>query len=184
MRLLMVAAAALLIGPSTVQAQGPEALAEGRTSIAFAIPQSGSTSFGIWKQLSPTRALGLQGSVLYGRHESEFANHESTQFQISVAPAMKWYRSLTPTVAPFLRGSVGVGYNRSEQLSGDIRIETDGFNVNASAGIGVDWFPLRSISIGGFTGLSGALGRVDSGTERNSLTLGTTTSALTMHIYF
>lgn len=186
MRQLMVAAAALMIGASVAQAQGPEALREGRTSIAFAIPQSGSTTFGIWKQLSPTRALGLEASALYARRDRKQPDSESTEFVVSVTPAMKWYRSLSSTVAPYIRASAGVGYSSTKhEQSGNTVDESDGFSVSAGGGIGVDWFPLRSISIGGFTGLNAGYGRTESNNlDENSFFLRTGTSALTMHIYF
>lgn len=179
-----MAAAALLIGASAAQAQGPEALTPGKTSIAFSIPTSGSNSFGIWKQLTPTRALGINAAVEYGRIDEDSGNDRS-EFAISLAPSMKWYRSLSRTVAPFIQGSAGVGYNRVVNEVGDQEIESDGFNVNASAGLGVDWFPLNSISIGGFTGLRAAFGSFNNGnSDQTSALVRTFTSGLTMHIYF
>lgn len=184
MKQLTVAAAAFLVGASVVEAQGPGAMT-GKTSIAFSIPQSGSTSFGVWKQQTPVRALGIESSLQYGRHDYRSSNSETRELQIGVAPVMKWYRATSGNVAPFLRGSAGVGYNRIEQQTGDVGVERGGFNINASVGLGVDWFPLSGISIGGFTGLGATFGKTNpSLADTRSLFIGTNTSSITMHIYF
>jgi hypothetical protein len=84
-------------------------------------------------------------------------------------------------VAPFLYGSAEFGYSKRNVPTTDGSIK----NFGLATGLGAEWFPVRSVSIGGFTGLR--LGHSSSSvgpTSTSSFALSTMTSGLAIQLYF
>lgn len=176
----MVLAGVAAAPAAAQQAGSANALQKGRRSISFGLP--GSPRFGIWTMLSERTNLGLNA-------ELEMQNSDAPDVEgwgLELAPAIKRYtRGLGP-VMPFLYGEVNLGFGKSSQGGNDVT----NWGTGAFGGLGVEWFPVRSISIGGYTGLG--LRYTSSEIEtpgvpsdnRTDFRLSTGTSGLSLQIYF
>ncbi|HEY8470544.1 MAG TPA: hypothetical protein VIL18_12915 [Longimicrobiales bacterium] len=187
MRLKVAVVSAMVLAavaaPAAAQQAGSEnALQKGRRSISFGLPGGGGTSFGIWTMLSQRTNLGL--NVELDMRDSDTPDVGS--WELELAPAIKRYtRGLGP-VTPFLYGEVSLGFAESSQGANDL----SSWSTGAFGGLGVEWFPVRSVSIGGYTGIG--LSYMSSEVEtpglpsdsRTDFRLSTGTSALSLHIYF
>jgi hypothetical protein len=178
-----MALAAVAASPAAAQQAGSQnALQKGRRSISFSLPDGGGTSFGIWTMLSERTNLGLNVGI--EMQDSDAPDVEGWELQL--APAIKRYtRSLGP-VTPFLYGEVNLGFGESSQGANDV----SNWGTGAFGGLGVEWFPVRSVSIGGYTGigLRYTSSEVDTpglpSDTRTDFRLSTATSGLSLQIYF
>lgn len=81
---------------------------------------------------------------------------------------------------------MSVGFGKSSQGASDV----SNWSTGAFGGLGVEWFPVRSVSIGGYTGigLTYASSKVETpgvpSDSRTDFRLSTGTSGLSLHIYF
>ncbi len=167
----------------------------GDRSIAFSLPEAGSGVFGLWWHRSRGWAFGLElGASAAASLRTGGADPDQlgSSVSLSVGPALKRYRGSLGPVAPYFLA--GLGVSGSIQYSA---VDVPGTDPVARWGVGgyvrmaggVDWFVAERVSIGGHVG-----GRVGYGfqparsdkaePDRHSLTLGTFTSGLTLHIYF
>jgi hypothetical protein len=162
---------------AAAHAQSPTALQQGRTSIAFTLPNSGGEDIGLWKFTNDRTNVGLDLGFGYASIHDAGSTASAHQWHLNAGPAIKKYFNATTHVAPFGRFGVSGGYFHAPS--------EHHVTVGAQAGLGADWFPTDQISIGGYTGLQANLNRVQqSGRTRNNWDAGTFLSALTLHIYF
>jgi len=171
--------AILLATSQPLQGQAPQGLARGTLSLELALPEGGGGNFGLWNQVGTSTSIGWNVGFAYSRDETDIA--ERSQLRISVGPELKEHFSIRSRVAPFYRFGIFGLYDRDTRTQDELENRETSWGVGGSVALGVDWFPLDQISIGGHTGL-----RVDylDAEERSQLNAGTFLSQLTMRIYF
>lgn len=175
--------ALLLATSQPLRAQAPQALARGTLSLEFALPDGGGGNFGLWNQVGTSTSIGWTVGFDYSKEEAEQTGTSASRLAISLGPELKEHFSIRPRVAPFYRFGIAGLYDRRRLTTADGETEerTESWGVAGSAALGVDWFPLDQVSIGGHTGFR--LGYTD-GDDRSFLTARTFLSQLTMRIYF
>ena len=164
MRSLLVALLVTLSLPAALEAQesASETLVTGRRSITFNIFSGGTGSFGVWKMRSEAQNLGvLVDAAIQYRHtavEGDGNDRTAVGFSVGVGPELRRYTSVSGRVAPygFMGGRLGFGYGRTT-IEPDL--EDDSWNALLSGriGLGVDFFPVRNLSIGAQTGVGATL---------------------------
>lgn len=171
--------------PASAQRR-PEPLREGTYSLAFTIPTASTTSFGIWRLFSDRTAVGLDVNFNYRseEHEAQGRVNEADGFSVHIGPALKRYFSPERTVAPFLYGAATVGYSQADLRTFTRNEDREAFDASGALGLGVDWFPLDRLSIGGFTGLTAGYSTTDRPGDHQAWSVRTFRSDLVMHIYF
>lgn len=148
-------AAALLAAPLAAQeeTERPNALREGAHSLSFTLPQGGGGMLGVWRMVSPRTNLGVGVGVQAQRSETEHdgGEVEVDRWELALELAARRYVSTARAVAPFLEvgvfGAVARVRAGQEQLE-----EASSTQGGLGAGAGVEWFPARSVSVGGSTG--------------------------------
>lgn len=183
-----IAAAALtvaLTAPSAAGAQeaaGANALERGATSVMVGV--SPDPTLGFWTMLSGRTALGLVGTAQRsGSLIGEVEVYRHTQLLLS--PQVKRYWSHDGDVLPYLHGGVYASLLEFKD-SGDTRNDIDAFG--GSLAVGLDWFPVSRISVGGQAGMAlnrtGATTRSQDAVSRSTTwSLETFTAALQVHFY-
>lgn len=183
-----IAATVLAAAPvAAQQADEPvNSLERGRRSLSFSLPDGGGASFGYWVMRSEQTNLGIDVGFRINRSIIE-GNDDPMNYSISVGPALRRYVVLDGHVAPFLQGGIDLSYGSRSVGGGDER----SIGLRPTVGLGVEWFPVRSISIGGYAGIGIGYARtrvdLDTGTDPDptqTLSIGTFTSALALRIYF
>jgi hypothetical protein len=171
--------AILLATSQPVQAQAPQGLARGTLSLELALPEGGGGNFGLWNQVGTSTSIGWNVGFAYANNDTETVDR--SQLSISVGPELKEHFSIRPRVAPFYRFGIFGLYDRDIRTQDELETRTESWGVGGSVALGVDWFPLDQISIGGHTGF-----RVDylDAEDRTQLNARTFLSQLTMRIYF
>lgn len=174
--------AAVVIGPT----RGPSGSGDPAA-------RESSVGFGVWWQQSEMRALALEldAGVHLSRHTGSAAlERTGTATSVAVGPALKWYRPAAGPVSPYLYAALRLGTSWNGRRSGTSQPPASSWAFHAAGrlGLGVDWFPLDRISVGGFTGGRLGYGYTGSGQVRHrrgqSLGLDLFTSGLKLHIYF
>jgi len=178
----------VLTATSSARAEEGEsrAIQKGRYSVALSLPDGGGTSFGIWKMIAARSNLGLTLGI---NHEFRRATDGPDTLRdesgggfwsVSFGPSLKRYLVVHRSVSPFLLGSLSGSYLWSKGLYRRA--------ATLAWGLGADWTPLESMSIGGSTGISwteAMESRSDFGAPKLSTsTFNTLASALTLHLYF
>jgi len=166
------------------------AIAKGRWSLAFALPDGGGSQFGVWKMVSGRSNLGLNLGIDHSFDvetwgpDSARSRSGSVYWTFSLQPSMKRYLFVRDPVSPFLSIALKGSYGWNE--SGPFRRLSR--SATLSAGVGADWTPLRDLSIGASTGIEWTEGMVsenDPDATKNMFSLfGTRTGSLTLHLYF
>lgn len=168
-------------------------------SLAFALPDGGGSAFALWwygerggwgMELDAHINASLDTG---GRSPDRFVARTT----FSAGPAFKRYREAAGPVSPFLYSGFGVrgGYDRSDVDDPDVPTTTAWrVGLYGRLGLGVDWFPLERVSIGGYTGMEAFyhFAAHDSGPslpypgdgDRHSGGLDLFTSSLTLNVYF
>jgi hypothetical protein len=147
-----LALAAGLAAAPRAQAQqgaGDNALRPGATSITLGV--AADPSVGIWTMPSGRTAVGIVGSVQGIR--SSFGDTESDQTLLVIAPQVKRYGSTDGAILPYLHGSVFASLTEFEGRSPGATSGGRFTAVGATAGVGLDWFPVRRVGLGGHAGL-------------------------------
>lgn len=181
------------ISPRLAAAQGPAAatLVEGRRSIQLGGIDNGSASFGFWKMRDARTNLGIVIDANLGINRTSSDNTDthdtSIGFGFNAGPELRRYTDIGGRVAPygFVGGSVGANVNRSStQDDSETRWTA---RVGARAGLGAEYFPTESLSIGGQMGVGAGFNYdpepFEDGT-RWSLGLGTFGASIMAAIYF
>lgn len=163
-RLSRLGAVAMLAGATSVAAdslpQGP--LAErGTWALGFDLRSGEGSSFSLWRVQSPKTALGLEASLDWRRNESDLKSPSRGEWRyqslsVELRPTLKRYRPLRDGIAAYVYGQGLGGFSGSSRDDGGSTRETSTsmIDLGVGLGLGVDWFPLERISVGGRTGLS------------------------------
>jgi hypothetical protein len=156
---------------------------EGQRSISFGVRGEGYNTFGLWTMRSDRTNLGLIGTFEYMRGTTDPGGGKSSRSGLDLAPTLRRYTGQIGPVLPYLQGGIGLGYYTA---STD---DYSGRSVSARGGVGVEWFPVSNVGVGGYTGLN--MGymwtrRGPSNVRRatNTFSLTTMTSGLSAQIYF
>jgi len=175
-----VAIPAILLATSQpLQAQAPQGLARGTLSLEFALPEGGGGNFGLWNQVGTSTSIGWNVGFSYSNDETDIA--ERSRLHVSVGPELKEHFSIRPRVAPFYRFGLFGLYDRDLRTQNELETRETSWGVGGSVALGVDWFPLDQISLGGHTGFRVGYLEAQDGSRLNA---GTFLSELTMRIYF
>jgi hypothetical protein len=173
--------------------------ADGDRSIAFSLPSGGSTTLSYWwHRLDTARGIELDLSGSGDIQSSDDGlDRRSYTVALAMGPAFKWYRAPTGPVSPYLYGGLGVRgrWGRTEYTEPTAFERTSwGLGGYGRLGLGVDWFPLRRVSIGGYAGMRASYDFINSsernvdvstdGPSRHAFAADLFTSGLTLHIYF
>jgi len=155
----------------------------GTYAVSFGFPSSGSGQLGIRKILGSGANAGLDLGFSFDRAEHERPDSENetrTRWSVGLFPNVRFYRGGRANVLPFLALNAGVAYeDRSE----------DSWNVVVSGGggVGVEWFPVSSMSLSGTTGIVLYYDRTEPDSpETGSKRVGfsSRTSSLSVNLYF
>lgn len=209
LRITTIAAAALL--SLSVPAHGQDAatdtvprtsLREGAWSLSFAVPGyntgGGSGELGAWKMVGPRTNLGVTLTASTQRSESSGGEFEATdrRTDLNLNLNVKRYVMQPAEVTPFLLVGAGIGHSSQDRevTPAGPDQSASGLTGGVRAGVGLEWFPVRRVSISGHTGLtvtgSGleSEGEASDGTpvagEADTFFFGTFTSALSLQIWF
>lgn len=160
---IALAAGLALAQPAAAQEDDgrPNALREGAYALSFGIPEGGQGELGIWKMVSERTGLGLEVGLGASRTELDRAPGEqtSTRWEVAAGLAARRYLATTRAVAPFLTGRLSAAYLEGRSDSPGIDTEHSAWRTALSGGLGVEWFPARSVSVGGHTGAALSYGR-------------------------
>lgn len=201
-------AALLLASPARAQDAAAEAettprtsLQKGAWSISFLAPVYGGSGqraeFGAWEMVGPRTNLGLTLRLTVGGSELGNGQQETTQAETSVGLGanVRQYLARPRDVTPYVHAAASVAgdYRRREGTGGYEETER-GAAGGAEAALGVEWFPVRRMSVSGHTGFTLFARRWDLHLERpdgedsdsqgRAMFVNSVTSALTLQIYF
>ncbi len=181
------------ISPRLAAAQSPAAatLVEGRRSIQMGGINSGGAAFGFWRMRDARTNLGivLDANFSGSRISSDTSDAHSTGIGLNLGggPELRRYTAIGGRVAPygFLAGRVGGSIQRqSTEDESDTRWSA---GIAARIGLGAEYFPTESLSIGGQMGVGAGL-NVDpepqDETTRWSFNVGTFGASIMAAIYF
>lgn len=172
-------------------------LQKGAWSLAFDLPigVGGSSQLGAWKMVGARTNLGvsleLQTRDVDARRDSATAGEQYHAVELGVEA--RRYLSPAEEVTPFATAGVFGFIGRREQEAGATRGETTYRGVGVHAGVGVEWFPVRRVSLAGHTGvrlnvydgeMTARYNGVESEGEDSALDFTTFTSRLSLQIYF
>jgi hypothetical protein len=166
------------------------AIAKGRWSLAFSLPDGGGAQFGVWKMVSGRSNLGLNLGIDHQFQEETWGpdsarSRSGTLFwTFSLQPAIKRYLFLRERVSPFVTAALEGSYGWVS--AGGLK-EYDR-KATLLAGLGADWTPLRDVSIGASTGIKwieGIRAENDATATKHRISVfDTQTGSLTLHLYF
>jgi hypothetical protein len=177
--LLLSAIAVFHPAPLLSQASPPESGAYG---LSFRFPTSTSSQLGIRKMLGSGANAGLNMGLSFTRavHERAGSDDEvSTHWSAGLFPNVRFYRGGRANVLPFLVLDAGISYT-------DEADDASRLALSAGGGLGVEWFPVASMSLSGTTGISLQYDRTKNDTpETHAHTrLSSITSSLSVNLYF
>jgi hypothetical protein len=185
LRALVAAVAAGLVCASPAGAQedaGENALRRGASSVMAGVaPEAG---VGFWSMLSDRTAVGLVGGVQ--RVESVSGDSEHGIRLLTLSPQVKRYWRATGPILPYAHGSLSVS---GIEFGSGSSSRQESRSYGAGAAVGLDWFPVRRISVGGHGGVAlsrAVLGSRDAQGEEMEISgwsLGTFTTAIRVHLY-
>lgn len=189
-------AAAFLAGPVHTQEwrPGPD-----DHSISFALPDGGGSGPAFWWHRDGGARgieLRLAGSGTLDV-DGDYPDRYAFSGFASVGPAFKWYREPTGPVSPYFYTGFGVQGRWGKSDVDDPNYVQQTFwslGPYARLGLGVDWFPLERVSVGGYAGARANYEYTDAAgasfvggrasPDRHQFGFDLFTSSLTFHIYF
>jgi hypothetical protein len=174
-------------------------LQKGVWSLSFDAPGYGGGErgeFGVWEMVGARTNLGLTLGVSVVGAEAEGSSGDATvaETDVDLGITVKRYVMEPREVTPFLLGSAAIGGSYERREGQQYEESSRGVNAMLRAGVGVEWFPARRVSLSGHTGFGLFAGRIDidqefpDGTTRDGETsqmyVQSFTSALSLHIWF
>lgn len=208
MHRIVTAAACALLAAAPVRAQeaAPDttprtSLQKGTWSLSFDVPAygagAGSGSFGGWKMVGERTNLGLLvGIHVYDREQATSASeydYDQKSSAVSLGLHARRYVGTIRDVTPFLAAGIDAHAGRSTNRQGSTSVEGQWYGASALGGVGVEWFPVRRISVAGHTGAQVRVFKSDDGVQtdtgprggnQRTLDFDTFTSRLSLQIYF
>jgi len=169
----VLAAVAGLSLAAPVAAQLPE-----RGAWSLELSPAGDAQIGVWKMRSERTNLGVDFGLRLDRtdHAGSGPIGERTFLGLIVAPSIKRYGTPVGPFAPYLFGSVPFGVEQKE-----IGGSSAWWMVGGSLAAGLDWFPVRNVSVGGRAGI---LASYRDSSAQSVTDVGTFSSGLSLHFYF
>jgi hypothetical protein len=165
---LTVAAPAFAAAPS-----GGNSIAEGAKSLSFGIPSGGnphaSGAAGLWMVVKQNINMGFNVGLAY--------DSDSSDYDLLLAPAVRYYTATDGEVLPFFLGQVNL---RLHDTSIGTTSNTDP-HLALIGGLGLEWFVTKQFSVAGAVGVGLDVLRKDQGLD--GLGLGTFTGNLSAQIY-
>lgn len=204
-RIVTTAICALLAAaPVRAQEAAPDttprtSLQKGAWSLSFDAPaysaNLGTGAFGAWKMVGERTNLGLiVGIQVHDRDESTDASElDQRSSLLAVGLHARRYSGTIRDVTPFLAAGIDAYAGRSTQSSQNGSIDGRGYGASAQAGVGVEWFPVRRMSLAGHTGAAVRLYTSENEiqtapgpreSDLRTLEFATFTSRLSLQIYF
>jgi len=192
-RTILAAAAALAVTATAAHAQDTAQAAPRVNSISIGL---GSTpTIGFWHRLSPRAELGVEVGARYVNAGLDDSDQDSHASDITVGPALKLYGRADGPVRPYTYAQVSAGYASGtstsiDPLGGAFEIKSHEWDFGAGVGLGLEWFPIERVSLGGHAGILGQWVRstIENPTGPDSkahgAVLSTFTSGLRAQLYF
>lgn len=205
-RLTLVALIAAFVmaasaGPASAQRSGGATPAGGDWSLMFTLFEPDAlTHFGVFRMVGDRMNLGLEAEFTWADGDQEVEQVESgilirsegTTWDLLIGPSLRWYGDRIGPVSPYLRSRLSVGWGGSELFVNDERQRhSDSFAMQASVGVGAEWYPISRLGVGGHTGVSFTRNRTkdmneQNGSQAESITRNVRTfrSGLVVNFYF
>jgi hypothetical protein len=145
----------------------------------------GGTSIGIWKRNDSDRSLGIiAGGTLSSQGIGDGDTQRTSTFEIE--PALKIHTGGTAAFQPYTFASIFGGIDRID-VDSDAGVTLG--RVGASLAVGMDWFPVARVSIGGRVGVRGVYLTGDltddvNGADLEGFSVGTFTSGILVNLFF
>jgi hypothetical protein len=206
MHYVTAAAVCALLAAAPVRAQeaAPDttprtSLQKGAWSLSFDVPaygaNAGSGSFGGWKMVGERTNLGLiVGIQVSNRDESmDGSEYDRETTWLNSGLHLRRYVGTIGEVTPFLAAGINGYAGRSTNRQGTTSAEVRVFGAGVQGGVGVEWFPVRRVSVAGHTGAQIGIFASDDEVEtetgpregtQHTLDATTFTSRLSLQIYF
>jgi hypothetical protein len=188
-------AALLLTLPVSLRGQGAE---KGTWSVGIPLfTEDVGSVLNLGRMMTDRLHLGIELDLRAARLEED-ANRPSAGIDakienrdFAIGPVLKWYGTDVGPVVPFLRlrGLWGQSSQRVTLIETVVQ-QDDTTLWAASLGLGAEWFPIRQLSLSGYTGFQYSTQtrerREDDGdqVDRTTENAGTFRSALTVAFYF
>lgn len=152
LRMFVPAAAALLLFAGAAHAQDA-ADSAGTHDNALSLGFGNGSAIGLWHRFSPRLQLGLE--VAADRNTTQIPGSGSDperQTTLSIQPAVKLYGANLGPLRPY-----GYAALRAQWATHDFNGDANHFTTHGfggGVGIGIDWFPVERVSIGGHAGVN------------------------------
>ena len=159
-----------------VKSRGSEAISLGVTS--------DSGRIGYWHKVNDANSYGGDFSFAY----SDSSHNDIQSYEFS--PGIRHYLLPDKAISPYLYGALMGRYGVSHSSQPDWKSRMESYTVGVKGGIGLEWFPVQSVSIAGHVGVVAAYDKFHSvATLSTSSTtedffIGTTSSGLLLNLYF
>lgn len=118
-----------------------------------------ATNFGIFRMFGDRMNLGMEVDLDYAEGEQTVRQGDTevhvdvNSWVVVVGPSLRWYGNRVGPVSPYLRTTASVGWGGAETfVNGNEQRNDDEFILDATLGIGAEWYPLRWLGIAGHTG--------------------------------
>lgn len=204
-RIVTTAACALLAAaPVRAQEATPDtiprtSLQKGAWSLSFDVPaygaNAGSGSFGGWKMVGERTNLGLIVAIQVSDRDESTSGSDYDRESTWLSPGLhvRRYVGTIRDVTPFLAAGINGYAGRSTNRQGATSVETRVYGASVQGGVGVEWFPVRRVSLAGHTGAQVQVFKSDDeiqtdtgprGGNQRTLDVATFTSRLSLQIYF
>jgi hypothetical protein len=180
---------ALAGGASADEAES-RAIAKGRWSLAFSLPDGGGSQLGVWRRVSGRSNLGLNLGIDHSRETDTIGPDSSRQGEVnqfwtfSIEPSLERYLVLQRDVSPYVFAALQGSYGWTESSFQ----KSYSRSATLSFGLGADWTPLESISIGAATGIrwreSMRSESAPDAPKQGQSQFGSVATSLQLHLYF
>ena len=154
--------------------------AAGRPDHAIELGVGESSTIGYWIKQSERTDLGFRVAASIRDID------ESTQTAILFGPALRFYRNSPGSLAPYTQVGLDLSYIRHSNND----VSRDAWGVLGRVGLGLDWFPIESFSVGGHVGAVVSYEDLDYiavqgiQTDRSAITFRTFSSGILVRLLF
>jgi hypothetical protein len=197
-----VVSALLACAPVYAQDAAPDtiprtSLQKGAWSLSFDVPayggNLGSGAFGGWKMVGERTNLGLIVGIHARDESTSGSEYDDRSSALSLGLHARRYAGTIHDVTPFLAAGIDAQAVRSRNQQSSTSLERRGYGASAEAGVGVEWFPVRRVSLAGHTGAQIRLYTSDNEVYSDTgprqirqrlIDFATFTSRLSLQIYF
>lgn len=188
---------AIFLAPVVALSQSTEPMKT--KALSFGFNGAGSLGGKIW--ISSQEAVTLRVGATTSSRTSEATDtinidEESRQLNLNLSAGLERHLALDHGISPYVAGGVTVGYDLYNSKDGTkanpYEYESSSTSLGAYAGVGVEYWVTRRISIAGQQTVTGtySIGKYSNGSpgtpddETRSFTIGLGTSSLIASVYF